>query len=331
MRFDDPWLLGLLILVPLLALLRGRRGRAAAVLYSATQRVRRVARPRRARPGTLLASLRLLGVALLVVAIARPQRVERTAQIEASGIDVVLAVDVSGSMEALDFTLGGEPANRLEVAKHVIGRFIDDRPADRIGLVAFAGRPYLASPVTLDHHWLRQNLDRLRIGLVEDGTAIGTAIAASANRLRGSDAKSKIVILLTDGMNNAGTVTPETAAEAAHALGIRVYTIAAGTEGEARLPVTDAFGRRQLVRARVDVDEPMLSRVAETTGGKFFRATDTDSLSRIYQEIDRLEKSAARASHFERAEELFAFALVPGLVCLLAEGVLARTRLRRLP
>lgn len=331
MRFADPALLALLLLVPAVALLQGRSGKAASVLYSAAARVRSVSRPRLARPGALLASLRLLGIALLVIAIARPQRVEATAEVEASGIDVVLAVDVSGSMEALDFTLGGEPVNRLEVAKRVIGRFVDERPGDRIGLVAFAGRPYLASPVTLDHDWLRENLDRTRIGLVEDGTAIGTAIATSVGRLRGSDAKSKIVVLLTDGMNNAGRISPETAAEAARALGVRIYTIAAGTDGEAPMPVKDAFGRRQIVRTKVEVDEKTLARVAEVTGGKFFRATDTDSLSRIYQEIDRLEKSPAKARHTEKAEELFGFALAPGLACLLLEGVLTRTRLRRLP
>jgi Ca-activated chloride channel family protein len=217
------------------------------------------------------------------------------------------------------------------VAKSVIDRFIEARPNDRIGLVAFAGRPYLVSPLTLDHDWLRQNLERTRIGLVEDGTAIGTALATSVNRLRGEDAKSRIVVLLTDGMNNAGKVAPETAAEAARALGVKVYAIAAGTEGEAPMPVTDAFGRRRIVRATVDVDEETLTRVAEETGGKFFRATDTDSLSRIYDEIDRLEKSHVTATQYEKAEDLFAWALVPGLACLLLEGALAHTRLRRLP
>jgi len=331
MHFADPALLWLLALVPLLALLRGRAGRAAAVLYSTAERVRAVARPRRARPGALLATLRLLGVACLVIALARPQRVTATSEVEASGIDIMLAVDVSGSMEALDFTLGGQPANRLDVAKSVIDRFIEARPNDRIGLVAFAGRPYLVSPLTLDHDWLRQNLERTRIGLVEDGTAIGTAVATSVNRLRSEEAKSRIVVLLTDGMNNAGKIAPETAAEAARALGVRVYTIAAGTNGEAPMPVTDAFGRRQIVRVKVDVDEEMLTRVAEETGGRFFRATDTDSLSRIYEEIDRLEKSTVTATKYEKAEDLFAWALLPGLGLLLLESVLAHTRLRRLP
>lgn len=331
MTFQDPSFLWLLALLPLLAFWRSRPGRAAAVLYSTAERVRAVSRRRLARPGALLATLRLLGVFCLVVALARPQRVEATSEIEASGIDIVLAVDVSRSMEALDFTLAGEPADRLAVAKSVLDRFIESRPNDRIGLVAFAGRPYLVSPLTLDHDWLRQNLERTEIGLVEDGTAIGTALASSVNRLRDQDGKSRIVILLTDGMNNAGKVAPETAAEAARALGVRVYTVAAGTNGEAPVPVTDASGRRRIVMSKVEVDEETLSKVAEETGGRFFRATDTDSLERIYDEIDRLEKRPVTATRYERREDLFAFALVPGIALLLLEGVLANTRFRRLP
>lgn len=331
MMFADPILLWLLAVIPLLALWRGRQGRAASVLYPTAERVRAVSRRRLARPGALLATLRLLGVACLVVALARPQKVEATSEIEASGIDIVLAVDVSRSMEALDFQLAGEPADRLAVAKSVIDRFIGSRPNDRIGLVAFAGRPYLVSPLTLDHDWLRQNLERTEIGMVEDGTAIGTALASSVNRLRDQDGRSRIVVLLTDGVNNAGKVAPETVAEAARALGVRVYTVAAGTSGEAPVPVTDAAGRRRVVMARVEVDEETLARVAGETGGKFFRATDTDSLERIYEEIDRLEKSPVTATKYETHEDLFAYALLPGLALLLLEGVLANTRLRRLP
>ncbi len=331
LRFADPLWLGLLALVPLVALWRGRTGRAGAVLFPTAERVRAVAGRRRTRPGAWLGALRVLSVLFLVIALARPKRVEATSEVEASGIDVMLVVDVSGSMEALDFHLAGEPANRLEVAKSVIGRFIEARPGDRMGLVAFAGRPYLVSPLTLDHDWLRKNLERTEIGLVEDGTAIGSALATGVQRLRGSDGRSRIVVLLTDGVNNAGRIAPETAAEAARALGVRVYTIAAGTEGEAPVPVTDATGRRRIVMSQVDVDEETLLRVADETGGKFFRATDTDSLERIYTEIDRLEKSPARASRYEKREDLFAFALVPGLALLLLEGTLARTRFRRLP
>jgi len=331
LRFEDPALLALLALLPLLALWRGRRGPAASVLFSTADRLRRVAGPRRTRRGAWLTSLRLAALALGVVAIARPQWVEARTEVETEGIDIVLAVDVSGSMEALDFRLGGQPANRLDVARSVMQRFVEARPDDRIGLVAFAGRPYLVSPLTLDHDWLERSLERVRIGLVEDGTAIGTALATSVNRLREGDGRARIVILLTDGVNNSGKVDPGTAAEAARALGVRVYTIAAGTRGEAPMPVTDAFGRRRIVMSQVDVDEETLARVAEVTGGRFYRATDTDSLERIYAEIDQLEKTTVRTTRYEERDDLFAWALVPGLGLLLLEGWLGQTRFRRLP
>jgi Ca-activated chloride channel family protein len=331
MHFADPHFLWLLALPPLAALWRGRQGATAAIVYSTAERVRRVARARRARAGAWLTSLRLAVLALLIVALARPQQVLGTGDVETSGIDIVLAVDVSGSMEAMDFTLDGKPADRLAVVRSVVDRFIAARPNDRIGLVAFAGRPYLVSPLTLDHDWLRQNLDRLQVGVVEDGTAIGSGIAMSVNRLREQAAKSRIVILLTDGVNNAGKVSPDTAAEAARALGVKVYTIAAGTEGEAPIPVKDRFGRRQMVMAKVDVDEAALQQVAQATGAKSYRATDTDSLRRIYQEIDTLEKSTITAKKFEQYRELYPWALIAGLVLLLLERTLAQTRLRRLP
>lgn len=330
MHFVDPRFLWLLALVPIAALLRGRRGQSAAVLFPTTTRIAG-ARARRVRAGAVLAALRLAVLGTLVVALARPQQVLGTADVEASGVDIVLAIDVSGSMEALDFQLEGQPANRLDVVKSVVDQFVTARPNDRIGIVAFAGRPYVVSPLTLDHDWLRQHLERLRTGLIEDGTAIGSGIATSVNRLRDQAAKSKLVILLTDGVNNAGKVAPETAAEAARALGIRVYTIGAGTEGEAPVPVTDRSGRRQMVMAKVDVDEATLQRVARTTGAKFYRATGTDSLRRIYDEIDQLEKTTTRAKRWTQHRELFPVAIAAALGLLALELALGETRLRRLP
>jgi Ca-activated chloride channel family protein len=234
-------------------------------------------------------------------------------------------------MEALDFKVDGEPVNRLDVVKSVVSKFIDARPNDRIGLVGFAGAPYLVSPLTLDHDWLQQNLDRVRIGSVEEGTAIGSALATSVNRLREQPSKSKIVVLLTDGQNNAGKVMPETAAQAAKALGVKVYTIAAGVRGEAPIPVTDAFGNKRLAMAQVDVDEETLKKIAADTGGKFFRATDTQSLKNIYTEIDRLEKTTHQLKKFEHHTELFAWAIVPALAVLGTGVGLGHTRFRRLP
>jgi len=331
MSFHSPEFLWLLALIPLLALWRGRKGRTAAVEYSSAELVREVAKESRSSAGGWLVPLRLLALALLIVSLARPQFGRGTTEVEASGIDIVLAIDISGSMEALDFQMDGRPVNRLEVVKSAVTKFIEARPNDRIGLVVFAGRPYLVSPLTLDHSWLQQNLERVRIGMVEDGTAIGSGIAASVNRLRDQPAKSKIVILLTDGVNNAGKVAPEAAADAARAMGIKVYTIGAGVKGEAPMPMKDQFGNRRYAMVPVDVDEETLKKVADTTNARFYRATDTDSLKNIYAEIDQLEKTKAVMKRFEHYHELFAWFLIPGLVLLGGEFWLKNTRYRRLP
>jgi Ca-activated chloride channel family protein len=244
---------------------------------------------------------------------------------------MILALDCSGSMAAEDFKLDGQPANRIDIVKSVVSKFIDERPNDRIGLVGFAGAPYLVSPLTLDHDWLQQNLDRVQIGAVEDGTAIGSAIALGVNRLRDQPGKSKVIVLLTDGENNMGKIMPETAAQAAKALGVKVYTIGAGVRGDAPVPVTDADGNKRMVMAKVDVDEGMLKKIADETGGKFFRATDTQSLKNIYSEIDRMEKTTHQLKRFEHHSELFAFAIIPALGLLGLGLGLEHTRFRRLP
>lgn len=331
-RFANPQLLWLLVLLPLLAALRGRSGAGvAALLFPAAELARPSGRAVTSSAGRMRLLLRALALALLIVALARPQQGLGTAEVETSGIDIVLGIDVSGSMRALDFELDGERADRLQVVKSVVRRFVEARKEDRLGIVGFAGRPYLVSPLTLDHDWLTQNLERVRIGLIEDGTAVGSAIAASVNRLREQSAKSKVVILLTDGVNNAGKVAPLTAAEAARALGIKVYTIAAGTQGEAPMPVVDRFGNERVVMAPVEVDEDTLRKVAETTGGAFFRATDTETLERIYAQIDQLERTTETVKRYEQYRELFAWPLLLGLLVLAAELLLAETRLRSLP
>jgi Ca-activated chloride channel family protein len=320
-----------LALLPLIAILRGRRGEVAAVKYSGADIARQVARETRSRAGRWQLPLTLLALALLIVGLARPQFGRSTATVQASGVDMILAMDCSGSMEALDFKVDGQPMSRLDIVKSVVSKFIDARPNDRIGLIGFAGAPYLVSPLTLDHDWLQQNLERVKIGSVEDGTAIGSALATSVNRLRDQPGKSKIVVLLTDGQNNAGKIIPETAAQAAKAMGVKVYTIAAGVRGEAPIPVTDAFGNKQLAMAKVDVDEETLKKIATETGGKFFRATDTESLKNIYAEIDRLEKTTHQLKKFEHHTELFAWAVVPALAVLGIGVGLGHTRFRRLP
>jgi Ca-activated chloride channel family protein len=326
----------LLLLVPLglVALWLARPGRALAVAYSSTDLVRAVADPRRTRWGRFVPTLRWLGAALLIVALARPSIEHRTAQVQASGVDIMLGVDVSGSMQARDMAAGpgaSVPMSRLDAAKEVVGRFVEDRPNDRIGLIAFAGEPFLASPLTLDHDWVLQNLVRLDSGQLSDGTAIGSAIASGVRRLDAQGAKSKILIVLTDGQNNAGKIQPRVAAEAARALGVKIYTIGVGSAGQALVPVTDDHGRQQLVAARVDVDEAGMRQVAEATGGTFYRATDTQSLRDVYADIDRLEKTTRTIKGFTEHDERFAWFAVPGLFLVLTELGLSATRFRRVP
>jgi Ca-activated chloride channel homolog len=337
--FAHPWLLLLLLALPLLALLKGGRGAAPAVVFSSLRPLHTLGRPRRSRVGGWLTTLLLFALALLTVALARPQLGKTISKVQASGIDIMLALDVSGSMYAEDFTIGGDRANRLEVVKQVTQKFIEARPNDRIGITCFAGRPYLVSPLTLDHDWLLQNLERVKIGLVEDGTAIGSAIASAANRLKDKESKSRIVVLLTDGDNNAGKVTPLTAAEAAKALGIRVYTIGAGTKGFAPMPaisrngqvMTDWTGRKVYQNVKVNVDEETLKKVAEMTGAQFYRATDTKTLTQIFNQIDKLEKSTVELSQYKQYRDLFPWFLASGFGLIALQLVFAETVGRRLP
>jgi Ca-activated chloride channel family protein len=251
--------------------------------------------------------------------------------VRAEGIDIMLAVDLSSSMLAEDFQLDGDRATRLEAVKSVVREFLEKRPNDRVGLVLFASRPYTQSPLTLDHGWLLANLDRAHIGMIEDGTAVGSALASAVGRLQGSEAKRKIVILLTDGQSNAGKVPPLTAAESAKALGYRVYTIGAGTRGTAPYPQIDPFGRKVYVNMPVDVDEETLQRIADETGGRYFRATDTESLRKIYADIDQLETTSLEGLQYLDYDELYVWLVLAAVVLLAGEAVLAQTWLRVLP
>ena len=326
-----PEFLFLLLLLPLMAIWKGRWGRPVAVKMPSTDDAHGIGAKSRSKFGGFLTFLGLLALALLIIAFARPRFAKGSTDIEASGIDIILTLDVSGSMEALDFKLNGKPINRLEVVKSVVEKFIGQRPNDKLGMVAFAGRPYLVSPLTMDHTFLKKRLSDVKMGQVEDGTAIGSAIASSVDHLRDSKAKSRIVILLTDGVNNAGSINPVTAAEAAKALGIKVYTIGAGIKGEAPMPVTDGFGRRFLQTVPVEIDEKVLEEVATATGGKSYRATDTDSLEKIYESINQLETTNRKLKKYQQYHELFLYFLVPGLCLLLLELILRHTYFRRLP
>jgi Ca-activated chloride channel family protein len=332
LTFAHPWFLLLLLLLPVAAWWRGRQGKPAAFLYSSVQLVSGVANITQSSAGRALAALRWLVLALFIVGLARPQFVESETAVKASGIDIVVAIDLSGSMEAEDFELNRQRVNRLTIAKDVLKKFVEKRPGDRIGLVAFAGKAYVAAPLTLDHDFLQMNIERLELHTIEDGTAIGSGLSAAINRLRELKSKSKIVIVMTDGVNNAGKVPPLTAAEAAQALGIKVYTIGVGTRGLAPVPRgVDFFGRKVYGQAEVDIDEKTLTSIAQKTGGEYFRADNTDTLRKIYERIDTLEKSEVETKKYVHIKELFHWVVAPGLGLLLLEVLLGNTVWRKLP
>jgi Ca-activated chloride channel family protein len=331
--FAHPYFLTLLLLLPVLAWLKGKRGQQSAFLYSSVQLVKPVANISRWSPGRVLLALRWLALGAFIIGLARPQLTRSETSVRASGVDIVLALDLSGSMAAEDegFTLRGQQMSRIGIAKDVLEKFIKKRPNDRIGLVAFAGRAYVASPLTLDHDFLLQNLERLNLGTIEDGTAIGSGLSASINRLRELKSKSKIVILMTDGQNNAGKIPPLTAAEAAQTLGVKVYTIGVGTRGTARIPVSDIFGRKVYQTIQADIDEETLQAIAKKTAGKYYRADSTSTLNKIYDEIDKLETTEVETKKYVQVEELLAWAVWPGLGLLALEILLGNTVWRKLP
>ena len=331
--FAQPLWLLLLLLPALLAWRRGKPGGAPAVKYSSTAILQTLGRPRAARAGAFSEVLLILTLALAAVAMARPQLSNSFTQIEASGIDIMIALDVSGSMLTEDFSINGQRASRVDAIKEITQRFIEARPNDRIGMLAFAGRPYLVSPPTLDHTWLIDNLDRVKINMVEDGTAIGSALVSAANRLKNREAKSRIIVLLSDGDNNAGRVNPDTAAEAVRVLNLKVYTIGVGTNGIAPYPVRkDPFtGETMYENVQVEYDEKTLKDVARIAGGHFFRADSSAKLEEIYAQIDQLEKTTVKASKYREYRDLFGWLVAMAVVCLTCHAALSQTFWRRLP
>ncbi len=327
-EFADPALLWSLLAVPALAWwhFARRRRMGGSIVYSDLAAVRRADVRGGGRWRHLLPVLRLLAVAALAVAFARPRAGVTTENVLTEGVDIVLVMDVSSSMLAEDL----DP-NRIDAAKRVAADFVSGRPDDRIGLVVFAGQAFTQVPLTLDHGVVRGLMDELEVGMVEDGTAVGMGLATAVKRLHRSVAESKVVVLLTDGRNNRGEIDPLTAAQMAQALGVRVYTVGAGSRGTARMPVDDPLLGRRYATVRVDVDEETLASVASTTGGRYFRATDTESLANVYREIDELETTEIEVRNFTRYTELFHLPLVAGLLLLLIEVGLAHTLLRKLP
>ena len=275
--------------------------------------------------------LRLMVVALFIIALAGPRSFLEEIQHKVEGVDIVLAIDASGSMATEDFLIQKKRLNRLEVVKEVVEEFIDARKQDRLGIIAFAGVAYTVSPMTTDHSWLKTNLERIDFQLIEDGTAIGSAIVSSLIRLKKSEAKSKVIILLTDGINNSGKIDPTIASQMAKALGVKIYTIGAGKRGYAPFPIKDIWGRKRYRKVRVDIDEQTLENIATITEGKYYRATDTESLRKIYKDIDALEKTEIEEFGYREYKELFHYVLITGLIFLLLELILTNFIILKVP
>jgi Ca-activated chloride channel family protein len=274
-----------------------------------------------------LARCKMASLLLFILALARPQLLNTYQVEEQKGMDILLTLDISGSMASIDF----KPRNRLEVAKEVIAAFIEKRKTDRLGLVIFAATSYTKCPLTIDYDMLKFYLQETELGELEDGTALGMALATSVNRIQHAAAKTRIIILLTDGVNNRGEIDPRDAAKMARDFNIKVYTIGVGTRGEAPYPVIDSFGRQQYVMVNVEIDEGLLQEIAKTTGGMYFRATDRDSLQNIFSEIDRWEKTRIKTKNYYETTELFPYFLALGLLLLLLVEIARRSFLRTLP
>ena len=325
--FAYPWILYFLILVPALPVWYWMKGkqRQPSITYSSLKVFKEIPASWREKFRHLPVILRTLALFLLIVALARPQSYNSGENIYTEGIDIAMVLDISGSMLAEDLK-----PNRIEAAKQVIDNFISNRTSDRIGLVIFARQAFTQCPLTIDYGVLRHLLSKVEPGMIEDGTAIGNAIADGVNRLKDGKAKSKIIILLTDGMNNAGEIDPLTAAQIAKTFGIRIYTVGVGAKGEAPYPVQTPFGvRYQMIPA--DIDEGMLQQIADITGGAYFRATDTRALKEIYDKIDKLEKSRVEVTSYRQAKELFYNWLGAGLVLIFLEIGISQTIFRKVP
>ncbi len=329
-RFESPWagLLAGLALLLLLWLLHRNRDRRSTLIYSGTAPFRHAPRGLAVRLRNLPMALRVAGLALLVVAFARPQTGHHEEEVLTEGIGIVLTVDISGSMRTEDF----RPRNRLEVAKDVVGRFVRGRRHDLIGLVVFAANAYTRCPLTLDYEVLLDLLDHVEIApSEEDGTAIGMGLATAVSRLKDARAKSRIIILLTDGRNNKGQIDPITGAGLAQALDIKVYTIGVGTEGPAPYPIDDPIMGKRYINVSADIDEDALQEIARATGGQYFRATDARSLKAIFNRIDEMERTEIRVRGYTRHTERFPLFLHPGALLLAVELLVAGTVLRRIP
>ncbi len=328
MRFAHPWFfLLLLTIIPVYWKARSTGGRFR---FSSLEVIKNIKVTTRFHPRQLLLWLRILAIIFFVLALARPQQGKKFTETSSEGVDIMLLLDTSGSMQALDFEREGKRVNRLAIVKEVVAKFIDKRASDRMGLVVFGEDAYTQCPLTLDHGILVELLSKVEIGMAGDSTAIGSALGVGVNRMKDLKAKSKIMILLTDGRSNAGQLPPDKAAEIANSLGVKVYTIGVGTHGKAPFLADTLFGQR-FVYQDVDLDEDTLRSIATATGGKYYRATQTEELEKIYDEIDRLEKTEIKSKTYTEYNELFGVFLLIGMFALVCEIVLGQTILRKIP
>lgn len=327
--FANPEFFYLLLLIPIFILwyiLRIRKSKPS-LRYSTTEGFINIKKSIRQRLSFVQFIFRILAFSLAVVVLARPQSSSSEEKVTTEGIDIIISLDISGSMKAEDLK-----PNRLEAAKENAINFIDERINDRIGLVVFAGESFTQCPITIDHDVLKNLFEQIKIGLIDkDGTAIGMGLATAVSRLKESNAKSKVIILMTDGVNNTGFVAPVTASEIADKFGITIYTIGVGTKGKAPIPVQDVFGRTTRQMMDVDIDEETLKKVAAETGGKYFRATDNEALAKIYKEIDEMEKTKVDVSTFNRYSEEFLPFMIASLILLGLEILSRYTIFRTLP
>jgi len=334
MSFKDPWILisiPFFIIILSLFFIEGYL-RAPAFRFSSFSLFSNIKSSWKIKLFKFLPFLRIAILSLFLFALAGPRKVLEHTEILSEGIDIILAVDASGSMAAEDFELEGNRVNRLDIVKNVVQDFIKGRKNDRIGLVVFAGQAYTICPLTTDYDWLISNLERVELDLLKDeGTAVGSAISSSLGRLRRSKAKSKVVILLTDGVSNAGNIDPIKAAEAAKALGIKIYTIGAGSKGLVPFPMKDFFGREVYRKVQIDLDEDTLKEIALMTKGLYFRATNTEALRNVYKEIDILETTEIEEKGYQEYKQLFVPVLLLALGLLLIEILLKTTLLMKVP
>ena len=326
-RFEDPWFLILFLIIPYLV---WKRKEQTTISYSSLEILQNIRAIQVGFLSTIPLVLRLFAISLFIMALARPQEGQKRTEILSMGVDIMLALDTSGSMKALDFIQNDKRDTRLTMVKDVVSKFIENRTNDRMGMVVFGSEAYTQCPLTLDQNILQSFLRKLDIGMAGDSTAIGSAIGIAVKRLKDLKSDSKLIILLTDGRNNAGNLAPLQAAQTAKAFGIKIHTIGVGTRGKAPFLVNSIFGQRYIYQ-EVDIDEVTLKEISKITGGQYFRATDLESLKLIYKKIDQMEKSEVKIFDHSEYTELFHYFLIPAILILFMEVTLSNTLFRRLP